>query len=192
MRLPINRLEALELLDVFAVPEVESWAFLPELGETYQVSDQGRVRSIERIVRHKDGKVTHHQSRILKQGLSHKGYPVVWPSFAGEKRSFVVHRLVAKAFIENLFGYEEVNHIDEDKMNNHWGNLEWCTTAYNVEYSQANTALFVSPSGEVVEVTNLSKFSRENGLSNGKLSALLNGKRKSHKGWKAYETSRDS
>lgn len=46
-----------------------------------------------------------------------------------------VHRLVAEAFIPNPNGYEEVNHIDCVRNNNHFDNLEWCTHKYNVHHS---------------------------------------------------------
>lgn len=169
----------------------EFWFQIDELGDTYQVSSLGRVRSVDRVVLHKDGKTTNHKSRVLKQSTNPKGYKVVYPTFNGVKKSLVVHRLVAKACCPNYLGLPQVNHIDEDKTNNHWTNLEWCTNEYNIEYSQARSGLFFSPEGELVKVKNLAKFSRENGLCNGKLADLLNGKRKTHKGWKAYETPRD-
>lgn len=46
-----------------------------------------------------------------------------------------VHQLVAKAFINNPNKYEVVNHMDGNKTNNHFTNLEWCTVAYNNKYS---------------------------------------------------------
>lgn len=167
----------------------EVWQHTLTLGDYYQVSNLGQVRSVDRVVYHSDGKITHHQSRILKQGINHKGYNVVYPSFGGKKKTLFVHRLVAEAFCARSRVDAEVNHKDECKTNNSWYNLEWCTTAYNVDYSQSHSCKLLSPSGEVIEVDNYSKFSRENGLSNGKISMLVNGKRKSHKGWTLYGSS---
>lgn len=48
-----------------------------------------------------------------------------------------VHRLVAKAFIDNPNNLNEINHKDEDKSNNRVDNLEWCTKSYNVSYSKS-------------------------------------------------------
>lgn len=161
----------------------ENWVDLKGFEGAYQVSDYGRVRSVARAVHHKDGKITNHKQHVLKQTINKKGYKEVFPSKGGKKTSVKVHRAVCEAFHPNPLGLPEVNHWDEDKTNNFFGNLEWCDTAYNVDFSQSHSCKLVSPKGEVIEVTNYSKFSRENGLSNGKISMLVNGKRKSHKGW---------
>lgn len=165
----------------------EVWVDLGGFEGVYQVSDQGNVRSVQRAVYHKDGKVTHHKQRVLKQSTNKKGYKMVYPSKGSKKSSVKVHRAVCEAFWPNPTGFPEVNHKDEDKTNNDFDNLEWCDTAYNVDYSQSHSCKLMSPNGEVIEVTNYSKFSRENGLSNGKISMLVNGTRKSHKGWTLHE-----
>jgi hypothetical protein len=45
-----------------------------------------------------------------------------------------VHQLVAQAYLENPYGYKEVNHKDENKLNNCVSNLEWCSRLYNNTY----------------------------------------------------------
>lgn len=52
----------------------------------------------------------------------------------GKRYTRKIHRLVAKAFVPNPDNLPEVNHIDEDKTNNHYTNLEWCTRDYNMQY----------------------------------------------------------
>ena len=53
-----------------------------------------------------------------------------------KKKTVSVHRLVAMAFVNNPNPdkYKEVNHIDENKLNNNADNLEWCTRSYNQKY----------------------------------------------------------
>lgn len=94
----------------------------------YEVSNLGRVRSYI---------TNHHKLRdvplILKSFKLSKGYLGV--SLFG--KTFKIHRLVAKAFLPNPNNFPEVNHIDEDKTNNFYLNLEWCTTQYNLSYGTA-------------------------------------------------------
>lgn len=52
----------------------------------------------------------------------------------GERKQFLIHRLVAKAFIQNPNNLPQINHIDENPKNNRVENLEWCTGKYNIEY----------------------------------------------------------
>ena len=56
----------------------------------------------------------------------------------GKKKRYLVHRLVAIAFIPNPNNYKEVNHKDENPSNNNVKNLEWCTREYNNNYGTRN------------------------------------------------------
>ena len=86
----------------------------------YEVSNWGRVKSL------KFGK-----ERILKQNQCMNGYYYVGLSKNGILKRYSVHRLVAEAFIPNLDNLPQVNHKDENKLNNVVSNLEWCTYKYN-------------------------------------------------------------
>lgn len=51
------------------------------------------------------------------------------------RKSMKIHSLIAKAFVENPYGYKEVNHIDGDKLNCHYKNLEYCTRGHNIKHA---------------------------------------------------------
>lgn len=72
--------------------------------------------------------------RILKQKKTNAGYLSVALCKDGKIKYFLVHRLVATAFIPNQNSYPQINHKDEDKTNNIVENLEWCTAKYNSNY----------------------------------------------------------
>ena len=92
----------------------------------YQVSNFGRVKSI------KFGKEI-----ILKQHIR-RGYYSVVLSKNGILKRYSVHRLVAEAFIDNTDNLPQVNHKDENKLNNSVDNLEWCDSEYNNNYGTRN------------------------------------------------------
>ena len=102
----------------------------------YEVSNNGRVRSIDRVV-FQQGRIQKYKGAIMSQYLRNNGYYSVRLSIGNKKKTFSVHRLVAKAFIPNNNNYPCINHKDEVKTNNNVENLEWCTIKYNVNYGTA-------------------------------------------------------
>ena len=90
----------------------------------YQISNFGRIRN----------KVT---NKILKQNITGKGYLgcVVSLGSKNKKQSIKIHRAVAECFIPNPNNYQQVNHIDGNKKNNLYSNLEWCDNRYNTLHS---------------------------------------------------------
>ena len=87
----------------------------------YSVSDNGEVFS-------------HISSKWLKPSLMNNGYKTVELFSNGKSKRVLVHRLVAKAFLDNPNGLPFVNHKDENRGNNSVENLEWCTATYNQNY----------------------------------------------------------
>lgn len=55
----------------------------------------------------------------------------------GETKTFPIHRIVAKAFLQNPNNLPEVNHKNEIKNDNRVENLEWCDRTYNINYGTA-------------------------------------------------------
>lgn len=93
----------------------------------YEVSNTGLVKSLN-MYRNKE-------PRILALARRTDGYLKVGLSKNNITKQFVVHRLVAEAFIPNPNNLEMVNHKDENKSNNNVDNLEWCSRSYNQLYS---------------------------------------------------------
>ena len=110
----------------------ETWKDIKGYEGSYQVSDMGRIKSLERTVTRKNGRKQTIRERILKSDIIHNGYlRVRLYDSSGKIKRFLVHRLVCKAFHENPENKPCVNHIDENKTNNKASNLEWCTVEEN-------------------------------------------------------------
>lgn len=113
----------------------EIWKDVKGFEGYYEVSNLGRVRSVDRVIFDNVRKCDRLlKGRILKKRYHTGGYNVV--AFCKEHIivNKFVHRLVAEAFIPNLDNLPLVNHKDEDKTNNCVDNLEWCDAKYNNDY----------------------------------------------------------
>lgn len=181
----------------------EIWRPIKGYEGLYEVSNLGRVKSLKRIVKKWDGYRTIPE-RILntiKKGKN--GYLYVNLSKEGKHKTFIVHRLVAEAFISNSDNLPQVNHINEVKTDNRVENLEWCDRKYNCNYgkrnkiiSEKNTngkcskiVLQYTLDGEFVKEWQSTKECKRNGFNYGAVAACCRGERKTHKGfiWKYKE-----
>ena len=110
----------------------EMWRPCPGYETSYEVSSLGSVRSIDRIAGKRRGVV---KSKILKPYINRRGYLEVRLFAQSSSLPRVVHRLVAKAFIDNPNSLPQVNHIDGNKFNNVSDNLEWMNNSENQKHA---------------------------------------------------------
>lgn len=108
----------------------EIWLPIKGYEGRYEVSNIGNVNSLN--YENKG------YAKLLKPGVTKKGYLYVYLTKNGKEKKFFIHRIVAEAFIPNWFDYSQVNHIDEDKTNNHVDNLEWCSAKENSNHGTRN------------------------------------------------------
>lgn len=115
----------------------EIWKTIKEY-DWFEISNYGRVRSIDRTIIDACGRTYHKKGQLMKNTvqIGDDNYPQVMVSlgYKGKTHRLIVARLVAKAFIPNQNNYPQVNHKDEDSTNNYVDNLEWCTQKYNINY----------------------------------------------------------
>lgn len=117
--------------------ENEVWLDVKGFEGMYAVSNMGRVKSLAR--EKKDQYYTKRLlgEKLLKPSLLNSGYFKVNFKDAILKinTNFLVHRLIALAFIENIDNKEQVNHINGVKTDNRIENLEWVTRSENVKHA---------------------------------------------------------
>lgn len=123
---------------------VEEWKPVVGFEGYYEVSDLGKVRSLDRTVPCKKSGVSKRKGKLLNIYLR-KEYLAAALSKGGKGKAKFVHRLVAESFIPNPLGKPCVNHEDGNKLNNNKTNLSWCTYSENT-YHAYRTGLI--PNGE--------------------------------------------
>ena len=100
----------------------EIWKPILGYENLYNISNLGNVFSIQ-------------SKRNIKQTKNSKGYLIVGLCKNKKRKSCLIHRLVAEAYIDNPNKLPEINHKDENPLNNTITNLEWCTHKYNMNYN---------------------------------------------------------
>lgn len=126
----------------------EIWKDIDGYEGFYQISNFGRVKSFCQPTQfHKP------KEHLLKLTVANNGYQQVTLYKNTKRKKFLVHRLVASAFIPNPNNYPHINHKDENKLNNSVDNLEWCTALYNNRYGTARIRYVETRSIPVAQFT---------------------------------------
>ena len=115
----------------------EEWKDIPNY-EGYQVSNLGRVKSLKRFRKWKNGSLVPLKERILKPGINKYGYYQVGLCKNSIKKNYYVHRLVYEAFNGPIPEGLQVNHINETKTDNRLSNLNLMTCKENLNYGTRN------------------------------------------------------
>lgn len=152
-----------------------------EVWKNYEVSTHGRVRSLN--YKGVKGRV-----QELKPSAIKDGYLQVVFHKNGNQKHFLVHRLVALAFIPNPHNKPTVNHLDQNTQNNHVENLQWATmkeqnthgthseSSAKARRNMNGKRVLCVETGIIYESTQQAE--RETGLSQSSISACCRGKRK--------------
>lgn len=137
---------------------IEDWKEIAGYEGYYEVSNMGQVRSVGRVVNTARG-TRYKRPHIMAHNIHPiTGYHMVCLAKDGTKRTFLVHRLVGMAFVENPDGKPQINHKNENKSDNRAENLEWMTSAENTNYGTAterrSAKLSISKCKSVAQIKN--------------------------------------
>lgn len=122
-----NELSLVEIL--------ERWRQVPGYEGIYEISSFGRIKSLSRYVNSGYNSKRLLSEVIMKPKTDRYGYLVICLYKEGKRKHPTVHRLVGLSFLTNENNYPHINHIDGNKLNNHFTNLEFCTELYNQRHA---------------------------------------------------------
>ena len=166
----------------------EEWKPVVGFESLYEVSNLGRVRSLDRR-REITGEcktACFYPSRIKKQFLNKAGYYQILLCKDGKQHMKIVSRLVAEAFLPNPNNYPEVNHMNEVTSDNRVTNLEWCSIDYNRNYGTRGKRIAIKlskpcyaiyPDGSTQEFPSIHEAGRSTGICYKNIHSVCAGKR---------------
>ncbi|ALM64160.1 HNH endonuclease [Lactococcus phage 936 group phage Phi4.2] len=160
--------------------EVETFVKI-EGFNNYEVSNLGKIRNTK-------------SGRIRKPFLQPNGYLGFCLCENNKPKFLYLHRILATAFIDNPEEKPQVNHIDENKLNNDLSNLEWCSARENLTHGTRTKRAAEKHCKKVVQLDlddnvlnvfkSMTQAERETGVSQGSISRCCDGERKSAGGFK--------
>lgn len=191
----------------------EIWKDIKGYEGLYQVSNLGRIKSLGRKTRNRNGEYIK-KGKILKQSENSMGYlRIMLTTREGTRRRLFVHRLVAENFIKKEKNKNVVNHLDCNPRNNCCNNLEWTTLKGNSQYmsklgrnkrnekwiTNLRNSLQKSISKKVLRIDSVTKEikiynylneTKKDGFTTSNVSKCCNGLKNKHKGyyWKFLKT----
>ena len=162
----------------------EIWKDVVGYEGLYMVSNLGRIKSLGNDRTRKD--------KILNPIKNRNGYLKVSLCKNGKQKAYYIHRLVAQAFVQNdsLFN-TDINHKDENPLNNNAENLEWCDRSYNINYGTRNERCAKSNTNNPkrskkvlcvetgIVYKSVNEVERQTGLAYQSICACCNGRQKS-------------
>ena len=168
--------------------DIEIWKPHPEF-PFVEGRSMGRIRTTDRYVKIRNGK-RQVKGQILKQRPDRYGYMKVQFSMNGKVMTKRAHRIIAACFLPNTDDLPEINHKDNNPLNNNVSNLEWCTKEYNIAYREKYGKALSRP----VYAINLKTLgvlwfksqmeaSRELGINQANIGKVAKGKQRTAKGY---------
>lgn len=118
----------------------EEWRDVVGYEGRYAVSNLGRIAAYSAPYLCGD-RICYRQPHLIKPCKRGDYLSVALSDGERHRKSYLIHRLVAQAFIPNPNNLPYINHKDENPLNNRVENLEWCTQSYNCNYGGHNARM---------------------------------------------------
>lgn len=150
---------------------------LENIREIYYVTKEGKIISVGNYGSKKLG-----EPKELKQYTKTGGYLNVALMTNDAKVKYMrAHRIVALAFIENPENKPYTNHIDLNRQNNHYLNLEWVTPKENNHHSLIKKTYVYNLDGELIKIYKYTRECVDDGFNQGHVCSCARNEIKSHK-----------